>query len=92
MRPARLPICSHNSNEAASRKLRTLQCWSAPTRIARGKFDFGAVGHYARPDVFKLIVSEKPLPAAVLEAGGGRWAGRRRCLKPLIVSRERSKI
>ena len=40
--------------------------------IARGKFDFDAVGHYARPDVFKLIVSEKALPAVVLEASSGR--------------------
>lgn len=28
--------------------------------IARGKFDFDVVGHYARPDVFKLIVNEAP--------------------------------
>ncbi|HEX3721499.1 MAG TPA: nitrilase-related carbon-nitrogen hydrolase [Nitrolancea sp.] len=28
--------------------------------IARGKFDFDAVGHYARPDVFQLRVNEKP--------------------------------
>lgn len=26
--------------------------------IARGKFDFDVVGHYARPDVFKLCVNE----------------------------------
>ena len=25
--------------------------------IARAKFDFDAVGHYARPDVFRLIVN-----------------------------------
>jgi nitrilase len=27
--------------------------------IARGKIDFDAVGHYARPDVFQLIVNER---------------------------------
>jgi len=29
--------------------------------VARGKFDFDAVGHYARPDVFQLVVNERPL-------------------------------
>ncbi|MCB0016000.1 MAG: nitrilase, partial [Anaerolineales bacterium] len=28
--------------------------------IARGKLDFDAVGHYARPDVFQLHVNEAP--------------------------------
>jgi len=28
--------------------------------IARSKFDFDVVGHYARPDVFQLFVNEKP--------------------------------
>lgn len=31
--------------------------------IARGKFDFDAVGHYARPDVFRLVVDETARPA-----------------------------
>lgn len=33
--------------------------------IARGKYDFDVVGHYARPDVFRLEVSERPLSAVV---------------------------
>lgn len=33
--------------------------------IGRGKFDFDVVGHYSRPDVFQLVVDERPLPAVV---------------------------
>jgi len=33
--------------------------------IARGKFDFDVVGHYARPDVFQLRVNEKAAMAVV---------------------------
>jgi nitrilase len=33
--------------------------------IPRSQFDFDAVGHYARPDIFKLVVNEKPMPAVV---------------------------
>lgn len=29
-----------------------------PGEIVRGNFDFDAVGHYARPDVFQLVVNE----------------------------------
>ncbi|OGA67852.1 MAG: nitrilase [Betaproteobacteria bacterium RIFCSPLOWO2_12_FULL_67_28] len=38
-----------------------------PGEIARGKYDFDVVGHYARPDVFRLIVNERPQPAVVTE-------------------------
>ena len=34
-----------------------------PDDIARGKFDFDVVGHYARPDIFQLVVNERPMPA-----------------------------
>lgn len=30
--------------------------------IARGKYDFDVVGHYARPDIFRLHVNEQPNP------------------------------
>jgi nitrilase len=33
--------------------------------IARGKYDFDVAGHYARPDVFRLSVDERPQPAVV---------------------------
>ncbi len=33
--------------------------------IARGKYDFDVAGHYARPDVFRLSVDERPKPAVV---------------------------
>jgi nitrilase len=29
--------------------------------VARSKLDFDVVGHYARPDVFQLVVNEKPM-------------------------------
>jgi nitrilase len=34
--------------------------------IGRGKFDFDVVGHYSRPDVFRLIVNEAPMPAVTV--------------------------
>lgn len=36
-----------------------------PADIARGKFDLDVVGHYARPDVFRLHVNERPAAPVV---------------------------
>jgi nitrilase len=37
--------------------------------VARSKFDFDVVGHYARPDVFQLVVNEEPTPAVIHKTG-----------------------
>ncbi len=39
--------------------------------IARGKYDMDVVGHYARPDVFRLHVNETPMPAVVRHTAPG---------------------
>jgi nitrilase len=36
--------------------------------ITRGKYDFDVTGHYARPDIFRLEVNERPMPAVVLKS------------------------
>lgn len=38
--------------------------------IARGKYDFDVAGHYARPDVFRLSVDERPQPPVSYQGGG----------------------
>lgn len=40
--------------------------------IARGKYDFDVTGHYARPDIFRLYVNERAMPAVVASSGGGQ--------------------
>jgi nitrilase len=38
------------------------------SEVVRAKFDFDVVGHYARPDVFQLVVNERPaMPVVQME-------------------------
>ena len=40
------------------------------TDLARAKFDFDVVGHYARPDVFRLEVNEQPMKSVAFHSSG----------------------
>jgi nitrilase len=40
--------------------------------VTRSRFDFDVVGHYARPDVFRLIVNEEPQPPVTTDTDSDR--------------------
>jgi nitrilase len=46
--------------------------------IPRAKFDLDVVGHYARPDVFRLYVNERATPPVVSMKGEGAASAKRR--------------
>lgn len=47
-----------------------------PAQIARGKFDFDVTGHYARPDIFQLLVDDRPKRAvSTFDAAAGAGRG-----------------
>ncbi len=39
-------------------------------QILRAKYDFDVTGHYARPDIFHLVVNEAPMPPVVVRGDG----------------------
>ncbi len=42
--------------------------------VVQGRFDFDVAGHYARPDVFRLLVNEQPAPPVQAATEAGVWA------------------
>ena len=40
------------------------------TEISRARYDFDVTGHYARPDVFRLTVNERPTPSVTYSDDG----------------------
>jgi len=51
--------------------------------IARSRLDFDAVGHYARPDVFQLVVDETPRAAVTFRTAAEDASEAQRLREPL---------
>jgi nitrilase len=41
--------------------------------IPRSKYDFDVVGHYSRPDIFRLYVNTRPALPVVESSGDDDW-------------------
>lgn len=55
--------------------------------LARARLDFDAVGHYARPDVFRLVVDESPKTPVAFERAPPKSAGKSRGVPPRSAAR-----
>ncbi|MBZ5533994.1 MAG: nitrilase [Acidobacteriia bacterium] len=41
-------------------------------QLPKAKFDFDAVGHYSRPDIFRLIVDDRPKPVVAVASAAAK--------------------
>jgi len=52
--------------------------------LPKAKFDFDAVGHYSRPDIFRLVVDDQPKPPVSLARENEKPAAK---MKPVATAK-----